>query len=54
MHKEQWVMLEENDVVGFRNPHGNPSGGEYRMRYQDSGAGGGPGGAVEQVRLCYG
>eukprot|EP00929_Paragymnodinium_shiwhaense_P012415 TRINITY_DN1195_c0_g2_i1.p1 TRINITY_DN1195_c0_g2~~TRINITY_DN1195_c0_g2_i1.p1 ORF type:complete len:1778 (+),score=452.33 TRINITY_DN1195_c0_g2_i1:143-5476(+) len=34
--KEQWVMLDEGDVVGLRNPHGNAQLGEYRVRYQDA------------------
>eukprot|EP00927_Polykrikos_kofoidii_P016649 TRINITY_DN17534_c0_g1_i1.p1 TRINITY_DN17534_c0_g1~~TRINITY_DN17534_c0_g1_i1.p1 ORF type:complete len:1908 (-),score=371.19 TRINITY_DN17534_c0_g1_i1:105-5828(-) len=37
--KEQWVMLEEGDVIGLRNPHGNASLGEYRVRYPDAGGG---------------
>ena len=26
LEKEQWTMLQENDVVGLRNPHGSETG----------------------------
>mmetsp|Transcript_15878 Transcript_15878/g.39720 ORF Transcript_15878/g.39720 Transcript_15878/m.39720 type:complete len:1963 (+) Transcript_15878:175-6063(+) len=36
--KEQWIMLHENDIVGLRNPHGNPQLGEYTVKYADAAA----------------
>jgi len=33
LQKEQWSMLQEGDVVGLRNPHGNTALGEYRVEY---------------------
>jgi len=37
--KEQWVMLQEGDLIGLRNPHGNIGSGEYVVRYRDLEAG---------------
>eukprot|EP00405_Crypthecodinium_cohnii_P020981 CAMPEP_0206473832 /NCGR_PEP_ID=MMETSP0324_2-20121206/33119_1 /ASSEMBLY_ACC=CAM_ASM_000836 /TAXON_ID=2866 /ORGANISM="Crypthecodinium cohnii, Strain Seligo" /LENGTH=149 /DNA_ID=CAMNT_0053948875 /DNA_START=183 /DNA_END=628 /DNA_ORIENTATION=+ len=34
--KDQWVMLQHNDVIGLRNPHGNPGMGEYQVHYFDA------------------
>lgn len=38
--KEQWQILQEGDVLGLRNPHGNASLGEYRVQYNEGEAGG--------------
>eukprot|EP00438_Fugacium_kawagutii_P033890 Skav220979 [mRNA] locus=scaffold1541:29091:40106:+ [translate_table: standard] len=36
LKKGEWSILQEGDAIGLRNPHGNPSNGEYRVAYQDA------------------
>lgn len=36
LKKGEWTILQEGDAIGLRNPHGNPSNGEYRVAYQDA------------------
>ena len=36
LKKNEWSILQEGDAIGLRNPHGNPSNGEYRVAYQDA------------------
>ncbi|CAJ1436259.1 unnamed protein product [Effrenium voratum] len=36
LKKGEWTILQEGDALGLRNPHGNPSNGEYRVAYQDA------------------
>mmetsp|Transcript_38077 Transcript_38077/g.89156 ORF Transcript_38077/g.89156 Transcript_38077/m.89156 type:complete len:1075 (-) Transcript_38077:54-3278(-) len=33
--KEQWMLLQDGDWIGLRNPHGSSSLGEYRVFYND-------------------
>ncbi|CAK0871053.1 unnamed protein product, partial [Prorocentrum cordatum] len=34
LQKEQWVMLQEGDVIGLRKPHSPTTPGEYRTTYR--------------------
>lgn len=36
LKKGEWTIINEADIVGLRNPHGNPSGGEYSVQYQQA------------------